>query len=56
LVPAWEVILPVSLPNTSLVRLSSLFNHSSVQTTRIYLSLRQEEIQNLYMLQDMFVY
>ena len=39
-----------------LVRLSSLFNHSSVQTTRIYLSLRQEEIQNLYMLQDMFVY
>ncbi len=39
-----------------LVRLSALFNHSSVQTTRVYLSLKKEEIDNLYEIQDTFVY
>ncbi len=41
---------------SSLVRLSSLFNHSSVSITRIYLSITKEEVDNLYDLQDMFVY
>ena len=39
-----------------LVRLSSLFNHSSVSITRIYLSITKEEVDNLYQLQDLFVY
>ena len=39
---------------SSLVRLSALFNHSSVSTTRIYLSITKEEVDNLYDLQDMF--
>lgn len=39
-----------------LVRLSSLFNHSSVAITRIYLSITKEEVDNLYQLQDLFVY
>jgi integrase len=40
---------------SSLVRLSALFNHSSVSTTRIYLSITKEEVDNLYDLQDMFI-
>jgi integrase len=39
---------------SSLVRLSALFNHSSVSITRIYLSITKEEVDNLYDLQDMF--
>ena len=39
-----------------LVRLSSLFNHSCVSTTRIYLSITKEEVDNLYEIQDMFTY
>jgi site-specific recombinase XerD len=39
-----------------LVRLSSLFNHSSISITRIYLSITKEEVDNLYQLQDLFVY
>lgn len=41
---------------SALVKLSSLFNHSSVAITRIYLSITKEEVDNLYDLQDMFVY
>lgn len=40
----------------SLVKLSQLFNHSSVGITRIYLDITREEVHNLYNLQDMFVY
>lgn len=39
-----------------LIRLSSLFNHSCVSITRIYLSITKEEVDNLYDLQDMFTY
>lgn len=39
-----------------LVKLSSLFNHSSIAITRIYLSITKEEVDNLYQLQDMFIY
>jgi hypothetical protein len=39
-----------------LVRLSSLFNHSSIAITRLYLSITKEEVDNLYQLQDLFVY
>jgi integrase len=39
-----------------LVRLSSLFNHSSIAITRIYLSITKDEVDNLYQLQDLFVY
>ncbi len=39
-----------------LVRLSSLFNHSSIAITRLYLSIIKEEVDNLYQLQDLFVY
>ena len=42
--------------DSSLVRLSMLFNHSSVSITRIYLSITKEEVDNLYDLQDMFTY
>lgn len=40
----------------SLVKLSQLFNHSSVGITRIYLDITREEVNNLYNLQDLFVY
>lgn len=40
----------------SLVKLSQLFNHSSVGITRIYLSITKEEVNDLYNLQDIFVY
>jgi integrase len=40
----------------SLVKLSQLFNHSSVGITRIYLSITKEEVDDLYNLQDLFVY
>ena len=40
----------------SLVKLSQLFNHSSVSITRIYLSITKEEVDDLYNLQDLFVY
>ncbi len=39
-----------------LVKLSSLFNHSSISITRIYLSITKEEVDNLYQLQDFFIY
>lgn len=32
-----------------LILLSQLFNHSSVQTTKIYLGIREQEISNLYL-------
>ena len=40
----------------SLVKLSQLFNHSSVGITRIYLDITREEVNDLYDLQDLFVY
>lgn len=39
-----------------LVKLSALFNHSSVAITRIYLSITKEEVDNLYDLQDIFTF
>jgi len=33
----------------SLFMLSQLFNHSSIQTTKIYLGIREQEIQNIYL-------
>ena len=33
----------------SLFMLSQLFNHSSVQTTKIYLGIQEQEIQNIYL-------
>ena len=36
----------------ALVKLSELFNHSSVAITKIYLGLRQEEIMEAYDLLD----
>ncbi|MHA8100727.1 tyrosine-type recombinase/integrase [Aquirufa nivalisilvae] len=41
---------------SSLVKLSLLFNHSSTAITRVYLSITKEEVQNLYQMQDLFVY
>jgi len=40
----------------SLVKLSQLFKHSSTAITRIYLSITKEEVDNLYEIQDLFVY
>lgn len=40
----------------ALVKLSQLFNHSSVGITRIYLDITREEVNDLYNLQDLFVY
>jgi hypothetical protein len=40
----------------SLVKLSQLFRHSSTAITRIYLSITKEEVDNLYEIQDLFVY
>jgi len=40
----------------SLVKLSQLFRHSSISITRIYLSITKEEIDNLFDIQDLFVY
>jgi len=39
-----------------LIALSLLFNHSSVGITRIYLDITREEVNDLYDLQDLFVY
>jgi integrase len=33
----------------SLIYLSELFNHSDLKTTRIYLGIRQEELNNIYL-------
>ena len=41
---------------SSLVKLSQLFRHSSTSITRIYLSITKEEVENLYDIQDLFVY
>jgi site-specific recombinase XerD len=38
----------------SLIKLSYLFNHSSVSLTRIYLNITKEEVDELYNLQDIF--
>lgn len=40
----------------SLVKLSQLFRHSSTAITRIYLSITKEEVDNLYDIQDLFIY
>jgi len=40
----------------SLIKLSFLFNHSSVAITRIYLNITKEEVDDLYNIQDMFVH
>jgi len=40
----------------SLVKLSQLFRHSSTSITRIYLSITKEEVDNLYDIQDLFIY
>lgn len=39
----------------SLIKLSTLFNHSSTSITRIYLSITKEEIDDLYDIQDLFI-
>lgn len=39
-----------------LIKLSQLFNHSSTAITRIYLSITKEEIDDLYDMQDLFVF
>jgi len=33
----------------SLIYLSEIFNHSSIQMTRIYLGIRQEELNEVYL-------
>ncbi|NQY08684.1 MAG: tyrosine-type recombinase/integrase [Flavobacteriales bacterium] len=33
----------------ALLLLGQLFNHSSIQTTKIYLGIREQEIQNIYL-------
>ena len=38
--------------NLALVRLSEIFNHSSVAITKIYLGIRQEELLETYDLLD----
>jgi len=40
----------------ALIKLSHLFRHSSVSTTRIYLSITQQEVNNLYCIQDLFLF
>jgi hypothetical protein len=40
----------------ALIKLSQLFNHSSTAITRIYLSITKEEIDDLYAMQDLFVF
>lgn len=40
----------------SLIKLSQLFNHSSISITRIYLNITREEVANLYSIDDLFVY
>lgn len=40
----------------ALVKLSHLFNHSSTAITRIYLSITKEEVDDLYQMQDLFVF
>jgi integrase len=40
----------------ALVKLSQLFRHSSTSITRIYLSITKEEVENLYDIQDLFIY
>jgi len=40
----------------SLVKLSQLFDHSSTSITRLYLSITKEEIEDLYAMQDLFVF
>ena len=35
-------------PEMALIKLSELFNHSSIQITRRYLGLRQEELLEIY--------
>ena len=40
----------------ALIKLSHLFNHSSTAITRIYLSITKEEVDDLYDIQDLFVY
>ncbi len=42
--------------DSSLIKLSHLFKHSSISITRVYLSITKEEIDNLYDIQDLFVY
>lgn len=39
---------------SSLVKLSELFKHSSPSVTRIYLSITKEEVNDLYDIQDLF--
>ncbi len=40
----------------SLIKLSYLFNHSSTSITRVYLDITREEVNDMYSIQDMFVY
>jgi integrase len=40
----------------ALIKLSHLFNHSSTAITRIYLSITKEEVDDLYQMQDLFVF
>lgn len=39
---------------SALIKLSYLFNHSSISITRIYLDITREEINDLYDIQDIF--
>lgn len=40
----------------SLIKLSQLFNHSSTSITRIYLDITREEVQDLYDIDDLFLF
>jgi integrase len=40
----------------ALIKLSHLLNHSSTSITRIYLSITKEEVDDLYDMQDLFVF
>lgn len=40
----------------SLIKLSLLFNHSSIAITRIYLDITREEVVNLYDIEGLFIY
>jgi integrase len=40
----------------ALIKLSQLFRHSSISTTRLYLSITKEEVNDLYSIQDLFLF
>jgi len=40
----------------ALIKLSFLFNHSNTSITRVYLDITREEVEDMYAIQDLFVY